>query len=257
MHQTKTIVDHLPIPSPLKAQSKSAEDHNLHLPGGKDHPILSLSQEELENTSIDELMSSYGESYGADYCANDYGNRLIHRWRDTKQINCPLKENSHLQSQIDCYLMHQNHHHGNGDNLCHYRNVAMNLGIFGDTSFTSKVIDNYVRTRHEKQAYPPFPKGFIQGDCEPNPSHWQTAVMPGWNADLTTKSYQYLEDASQVQCSVWIDHHVLMQERDTFANFFHDSEDFVNVFIAMAVLQWKPKDTQIYLMDLYPKGPFW
>jgi len=46
-------------------------------------------------------------------------------------------------------------------------------------------------------------------------------------------------------------------QRDTFANFFHDSEDFFNVFIALAVLQWPTSDLQVVLADLYPKGPFW
>jgi hypothetical protein len=50
---------------------------------------------------------------------------------------------------------------------------------------------------------------------------------------------------------------VLVTQRDTFANFFHDSEDFFNVFLAMAILQWKGGDTQMYLTDLYPEGPFW
>jgi hypothetical protein len=35
------------------------------------------------------------------------------------------------------------------------------------------------------------------------------------------------------------------------------SEDFVNAFLALAVLQWPLSSTQIYLTDLYPKGPFW
>ena len=37
----------------------------------------------------------------------------------------------------------------------------------------------------------------------------------------------------------------------------HPSEDFVNVFLAMAVLRWLPGQMQVYLTDLYPKGPFW
>ena len=46
-------------------------------------------------------------------------------------------------------------------------------------------------------------------------------------------------------------------QRDTFANLFHDSEDFVNVFLAMAILRQRPKDVQVFLTDLYPRGPFW
>jgi hypothetical protein len=60
-----------------------------------------------------------------------------------------------------------------------------------------------------------------------------------------------------VECDERVEHRVLVVQRDTFANFFHDSEDFVNVFLALAVLQWKMEDTQIYLTDLYPQGPFW
>jgi hypothetical protein len=56
---------------------------------------------------------------------------------------------------------------------------------------------------------------------------------------------------------VWIDHPVLIQQRDTFANFFHDSEDFVNVFLALGILKWSLQDVQIMLTDLYPEGPFW
>lgn len=45
-------------------------------------------------------------------------------------------------------------------------------------------------------------------------------------------------------------------QRDTFANLFHDSEDFVNAFLAMAILRMAPGETQIFITDLYPKGPF-
>ena len=46
-------------------------------------------------------------------------------------------------------------------------------------------------------------------------------------------------------------------QRDTFANLFHDSEDFVNAFLAMAILRKPLGDTEVWLTDLYPKGPFW
>lgn len=64
-------------------------------------------------------------------------------------------------------------------------------------------------------------------------------------------------EGAEVECDEWIDHQVLVVQRDTFANFFHDSEDFFNVFVAMAVLRWSSKDTQIFLTDLFPEGPFW
>jgi EGF domain-specific O-GlcNAc transferase len=43
----------------------------------------------------------------------------------------------------------------------------------------------------------------------------------------------------------------------TAQNFFHDSEDFTNAFLAMAILEWSLDDTQVYLTDLFPQGPFW
>lgn len=73
--------------------------------------------------------------------------------------------------------------------------------------------------------------------------------------DLTVKA---VTEASQnVKCDEWIEQPVLIDQRDTFANFFHDSEDFVNVFLALGVLQISVGEIQVYLTDLYPEGPFW
>ena len=69
-------------------------------------------------------------------------------------------------------------------------------------------------------------------------------------------SFLFCADTAAV-CEEWVSHPVLVTQRDTFANFFHDSEDFFNVFIAMAVLDYMPGQVQMYLTDLYPKGPFW
>lgn len=82
--------------------------------------------------------------------------------------------------------------------------------------------------------------------------------MPGWNLDWTTNAVEFVgEGISADDCDEWVEHNVLVVERDTFANFYHDSEDMVNAFLAMAILQWSLNDTQILLTDLYPKGPFW
>ena len=192
----------------------------------------------------------------------------------------------------------------------------------------------------------------MKASCDLDTQLWQSKYMPGWNADITTEAIEIVNkinhtpegknegrnvgrnldprSGSGVVCDEWVDHPVLIVQRDTFANFFHDrcvlcavcvcvawgcavwgaflfiffqlistgfflstvffeshlmlldlifpylispphhpisppfippllplSEDFFNVFIAMAVLEWKKKDTQIFLTDLYPKGPFW
>lgn len=43
------------------------------------------------------------------------------RWRDTKKTYCAPtvpEGGGGVRSEIDCYLVHQTRHHGNGDNLC-------------------------------------------------------------------------------------------------------------------------------------------
>ena len=75
--------------------------------------------------------------------------------------------------------------------------------------------------------------------------------------DWTVGAVAPVTGSENVQCDEWIDKPVLIEQRDTFANFFHDSEDFVNVFLAMGVLELSAAETQIYLTDLYPEGPFW
>lgn len=204
-------------------------------------------------------MAGYAAADGGQSCEADFGNLLVKNWRDAKSSYCDAtkKEGSQLGSSVDCYLIHQNHHAGNGDNLCVMRNVAVDLSVYSDDAFTEDIIRKYVSSNHMAQPYPKFRPGFILGDCAPKDGLWKSSLMPGWNSDLTVGAYRRVSDAEEVACSAWIEHPVLMQERDTFANFFHDSEDFVNAFLAMAVLEWTPQDTQVFLMDLYPEGPFW
>lgn len=135
-------------------------------------------------------------------------------------------------------------------------NVVVDLSIFDEEQITRSIIERYVQTRHSDQPYINFPPGFIEGDCQPVDGKWSGKYMPGWNNALTVQSYRKanLHDAD---CETWIEYPVLVQQRDTFANFFHDSEDFVNVFLALAILEWKPADVQVFLTDLYPEGPFW
>jgi hypothetical protein len=109
-----------------------------------------------------------------------------------------------------------------------------------------------------------YPKGFLRSTCSADPTHWDARYLPGWNADLTVKSMELLSSSitpEEVEkayaCSEWIEHKVLFVQRDTFANFFHDSEDFVNVFLALAILEWSRGETQVIITDLFPEGPFW
>jgi hypothetical protein len=166
-------------------------------PGYKGHHILTLSDEALRSTPISEMMDWYGQADGGGSCAGDFGNDLVDRWRETKQSYCRPRGSSGGSSggtgkvdgqgsSIDCYLVKQTKHHGSGDNLCVMKNVAVQLGLFGDDSKTRPVVQHYVDTRHNDQPYIKFPKGFVAADCELDAERWQARYMPGWNADWTT-----------------------------------------------------------------------
>ena len=250
------------------------------LPGAANHSTLLLDDVQFAQAPVSLLMASYGESDGHGSCALDFGNALVRRWRDTKQSYCAgptgissaaggggvsaIGAASGVHSSIDCFLVRQTRHHGGGDNLCHMRNVAVDMGVFADRSVTQPVVQQYVSTQHMKQPYVPFRRGFVQGDCSPDPQLWRKEAMPGWNEDWTVNAF---EKVGAARCDEWLDHRVLIVQRDTFANFFHDSEDLVNAFLALAILEWSlgsgpagkgsSGGTQIFLTDLYPAGPFW
>eukprot|EP01041_Mallomonas_annulata_P009040 gene9040-18722_t len=268
----KSVVDAVDITTrnvlPSKSIHKSINSAPpLPIPGAKEHPILTMSEETFRSTKISDMMRPYGEAGGGGSCADDFGNALVNRWRKMKRPYCNQVPTG--ISAIDCYLVSQTRHHGNGDNLCVMHNVSLNMGIFADDNVVRPVVQNYVNTRHGEQPYVKFPRGFLQADCATDRERWQGRFMPGWNEDLTVKALSpplsppdnnnnnKQSSLSSLSCTEWVDHNVLLIQRDTFANFFHDSEDLINAFLALAILEWKLEDTQLYFTDLYPEGPFW
>lgn len=229
------------------------------------HPILYLSDKEYKETSVAKLMSTYGEAEGTPSCPGDFGNKLVNRWREQKKTFCsPLGQNGDIgnHSSVECYHVKQTKHHGSGDNICVMRNVAVDLASqfdSDDDQVAGDVVKNYVTTRHAQQPYIHFKKGFVSTlyGCSADREYMKEKYHPGWNSDWTVNGLQTTSPTSPSECAVWVDHPVLIDQRDTFANFFHDSEDFVNVFLAMAILEWNFQNTQVLLTDLYPKGPFW
>lgn len=261
--------------SMVVSSSKSQGSTRLYV---DNHPILTLSEEEFLRTPLSEMMSWYGETNGVGSCNQDFGNSLVKRWRATKESYCtPTQGRSAASksktaphgrssvgetfSNIDCYLVHQTRHAGGGDNICVMNDVSINMGHFGNDAAMGTVVERYVGSKHRYQPYVPFSKGFVStNECRLEPTKWIEKSMPGWNADWTTKAVISIVDDpmnKMLECSEWVEHPVLVVQRDTFANFFHDSEDFINAFLTMAVLEWNLGETQIYLTDLFPEGPFW
>jgi hypothetical protein len=144
---------------------------------------------------LSDMMGWYGEAKGGGSCGGDFGNELVRRWRKTKQTYCKSNGggsgsssssnegggggDGSIQSSIDCYLVQQTRHHGNGDNLCVMHNVAINLGLFGDDAVTRPVVQHYVDTQHNEQPYVKWPKGFVQATCSPEATLWKSEFMPG------------------------------------------------------------------------------
>lgn len=98
------------------------------------HRILFLNDTMHENTPINVMMSWYGEANGGGSCSKDFGNELINRWRDVRKPYCSATTKTGsgsevpVQSSIDCFLIRQTRHFGDGDNLCLMKNVALNIG---------------------------------------------------------------------------------------------------------------------------------
>lgn len=98
------------------------------------HRILFLNDTMHENTPINVMMSWYGGANGGGSCSKDFGNELINRWRDARKPYCSATAKTAsgsevpVQSSIDCFLARQTRHFGDGDNLCHMKNVALNIG---------------------------------------------------------------------------------------------------------------------------------
>ena len=142
-------------PKPLTTAANTNAPAPAALPGAANHSILSLSAAALSSTPVSDLMAPYGESEGGGSCPLDFGNALVRRWRAARRTFCPARAApaapaasaasaaagaGALHSSIDCYLVSQTRHHGDGDNLCHMKNVAVDMGVFGDRGVTRPVV---------------------------------------------------------------------------------------------------------------------
>jgi hypothetical protein len=203
-----------------------ASSSSSSLPGAKEHKILTLSDEEFDHTRVSEMMSWYSDSQtisGQGFnCPSDFGNALVNRWRETKKTYCAptvsydsqvfgSSSSEPIQSSIDCYPVKQTRHHGGGDNLCHLKDISMNVGLFGQDRVVDPVIQRYVDTIHEVLPYVHYPKGFVRSTCQPVASNWIKETLPGWNYDLVMAALESSPPSSDqkavsqaYQCKEWI-----------------------------------------------------
>ncbi|KAH8065127.1 hypothetical protein JL722_2033 [Aureococcus anophagefferens] len=192
---------------------------------------------------------------GGGSCEADFGNGLIDRWRDARKTYCAPRSDGSDPRAASHRLLPPDADGPRGPRrqpvrgderapqlrgLCRRRD--------GDEAVRAlrrreaRGVEAHVSYREARAA------GLRRGSRA-----WRTEHFPGWNAHWAD-AFARVDD---LECDVWEDAPTLVVERDTFANLFHDSEDFVNAFIALAVLRWSTADLQILLTDIYPEGPFW
>ena len=204
------------------------------------------------------MLRRYRPTRGSATCERDFGNGLIDHWRKQRKTYCKARSSpgdaERPPSSIDCFLVKQANHAGSGDNLCVGENVRISFRDLADGKTPQAYFKRYVDSRHQQQhSKIAYGRGTLAGDCDPVHDLWQAKFFPGWNVNW----FNAFEKVDDLKCDVWEESPTLIVERDTFANFFHNSEDFVNTVIALAILEWATEDLQILLTDLYPRGPFW
>ncbi|KAJ1452049.1 hypothetical protein M885DRAFT_528080 [Pelagophyceae sp. CCMP2097] len=217
-----------------------------------EHYILSLPLAEVRSTPVQRLLARYGKTHGPGACERDFGNDLIKYWRGTKQNYCAPRVAG--GTKLDCFLAHQNNHKGGGDQLCHGERLRFNFRDLADGRTPQAYFKKYVDSKHQQQfSKIAYTKGSLAGTCDTVPKLWKATSFPGWNVNW----FNAFKPVEALDCEVTETAPTLIVERDTFANFFHNSEDFINTFIALAVLGWPLQELQILVTDLYPRGPFW
>ena len=269
--------------APLLASSFPAPPAEL----ASRNPILYMDESTLRSTPLDKLMDMYGPKgahqftnggsgrrllrrpSGGSGCDYDFGVTLSDRWRDAAKECCaPIPAQSKTGpasngTKLTCHFIQQTKHHGAGDQLLLGENVQLSFKdlVDRDGAIPKAYFTRYVQTKHNQgHSKIKWSKGSMSGTCRPDPSAgWKKSNFPGWNVDYFD-SFEPLLGAdahAPLQCDVWVNEPTLLVERDTFANFFHNSEDFFNTFLALSILRWPVKDLQILLTDIFPKGPFW
>lgn len=227
------------------------------------NPILRMTEEQFLTTPVDQMLKMYlndrPRRRGTDgLCDRDFGVNLVDRWRETGSPCC-----SKGSTTMTCHLIHQTKHAGKGDQLLVGDNVLFNFGDLArdGEKIPKKMYDQYVDSRHNQQySKVPWSPGSMAGQCTPDPkAGWRQEFFPGWNVDFF-KAFRTTNQPIGPQsptCDVWEERPIIIVQRDTFANLFHNSEDFVNMFLALAIMQLPLRDLQILVTDIYPKGPFW
>jgi hypothetical protein len=196
-------------------------------------------------------------------CDYDFGVALADRWRNSRKECCHPHANN--ASTLQCHFIQQTRHHGAGDQLLLGTNVRLSFKDLVDQQgkLPKQYFKKYVETKHNQEwSKLKWSKGTLAGTCAADDAAgFKASNFPGWNVNyfhsfLSVPPESGDGSGGALQCDVWVEEPTLVVERDTFANFFHNSEDFFNTFLALAILRWPVANLQVLLTDLFPRGPF-
>ena len=190
-------------------------------------------------------LSSSTEKMASEQCENDFGFGLVRRWKAAQKVWC--------SPSITCHALMQTGHGGNGDNLCVLRNSSFNPAPYNDEQITQALILKYRDTSHEDEAYMHHSTPILGTQCSKVENVWRDDQLPGWNREWMVGG---LATDNQIPCQSFEEKTLIIVQRDSFANLYHDSEDFFNIFLALLITELRPDQVRVLLADLYPWGPF-
>ena len=219
-------------------------EHDIQKTRERNEHDIQKVQEQVRHRAWMDLIKA-NETMSTESCENDFGFGLVSRWAAAKKEWC--------RPSISCYPMMQTGHGGNGDNLCVLNNVSFDPKPYNDDRRTRQLILAYRDTSHEDAAYMHHDTPIIQTRCSKTSDVWRDDQLPGWNADWMIGG---LAIDRQISCESTEDKTLLIIQRDSFANLYHNSEDFFNAFLALLIAGLRPDQVRVFLADLYPWGPF-
>ena len=226
------------LPPPQDMPSVKALTPNLTSPNFTAPPNLTASTP--SETAIPEnsrFLDGFDLTEGP--CADDFGFGLIRRWRASRSEWC------NGPNPVVCYPLVQTNHAGNTDNLCSIHNGTLDMSSFNDSELTRESVLRYRDSRHAIHPYLDLP--MIGADCVKT-GEWNDQALPGWNADVMR--------FSATKCTRVEEKALIVLKRDGFANFYHSSEDFFNIWLALLISELRPEQVRVLIIDLYAWGPF-
>ena len=234
------------LDTPVFLESSTVSMHTtppIEVNLGTAKPYLESSESSEEEQWM--KLVNFTDSMKSTKCEDDFGFGLIRRWSAARRTWC--------SPSVTCHPIMQAGHGGNGDNLCILENTIFDPASYNDVNNTRKIVLKYRDTVHQDWPYLHHNSKVLATSCSKVTSEWKDNQLPGWNLDWMVGG---LSTDGQVECQSIEEKPLLIIQRHGFANFYHDSEDFFNAFLALLITGLRPDQVRVLIADLFPWGPF-